>query len=322
MATFVARRLLGLVPLLLLISFGVFLLITLLPGDPARAIAGGTDAQPEEIERVREELHLDDPLLSQYWRWLTGAVTGDLGDSLFDGRSVASEIAQRFPVTVSLVLGGVAFSLLVGIPLGLVAGIRPGTWVDRAATTTSSVGIAMPDFWLAMVLVVVFAVNGVDLGFAEIKLPSIGYTDFGEDPVEWARHLVMPWIAIGFAGAASLARQLRGALVDAMNEDYVRTARAKGLRNSVVVGKHALKNAATPVITILGIQIAYALGGTVIIEQIFAIPGMGSYAFQAVLNRDLPVIQGVVLLSALVFVAINLVVDVVYGLVNPKVRLS
>ena len=315
MGTFILRRLLALIPLLGLISLAVFSLVLLLPGDPAINIAGGERASPAAVAEVRKKLHFDDPFLAQYGRWVSHAAKGDLGKSLYTERSVGSEIRHRFPVTLSVALGAVVVSLLIGIPLGIAAGTRPGTWVDRIATFTSSFGIAMPDFWLALVLVVIFSVK---LRW----LPSISYVGLTDSPREWARHLYMPWFALGLGGAASLARQLRGALIDVLDQDYIRTARAMGIRGRAVIGKHALKNAAMPVVTILGIQIAYLLGGTVIMEQIFSIPGLGAFMLQAITNRDLPIIQGVVLVIAATFIVMNLVVDVVYGFLNPKVRLS
>ncbi len=312
MAAFVARRMVALVPLLLLVSLAVFSLSVLLPGDPARTILG-PGAEQADVRALRAELRLDNPFLERYGRWLADAVQGDLGDSIADQRPVIDEIGSRFPVTLSMVLGGVVVALLIGVPLGYLAGVRRGTWVDRLVTGVSSLGLAMPDFWLAVILVSVFA---VDLGW----LPSIGYVPFGEDPWEWARHLLLPWLAIGIGASATIARQLRGALVDVLDADYIRTAKAKGLRNLSVVGKHAMKNAAMPATTVLGIQIAYLLGGTVIMEQIFGISGMGSYALRALGKRDLPVIQGVALLTALIFVLMNLLVDLAYGWLNPKVR--
>ena len=315
MRSFLIRRVAAIVPLLIIITFAVYALVLLIPGDPARTLAGGIKASPAAIEQIRHQLHLDQPLLAQYWRWLTHAVRGDLGTSLFQHQSVASGIVQRLPLTLSLALGGFVVSILLGLPLGILAGTRPGSVTDRAATVGSSLGIAMPDFWVAIILVVVFAVK------ARI-LPDIGYVGLGTDPWQWFRHLLLPWIALGLAGAATLARQVRGALIDALDQDYVRTARAMGVPERQVVGKLALKNALTPAMTVLGIQFAYLLGGTVIIEQIFSIPGLGAYILQAIDSKDLPVIQGTVLLIAVIFVVVNLLVDLAYGVVNPKVRVS
>jgi peptide/nickel transport system permease protein len=312
---YIARRLLGIIPLLFLISFAVFALVLAVPGDPARTIAGGLDADESRVEEIRAELGLDDSLWQQYTRWLGDVFSGDLGTSLFNDRTVMSELTERFPVTLSVALGAVVFAALFGIPLGLWAGMRPGTFVDRAIGVGTSFGIALPDFFLATALVVVLAVQR-DL------LPSIGYTDFAVDPVDWARHLIMPWIALGVSAAASLARQVRGATMEVLESDYIRTARAKGLSERRVIGKHALKNALTPAMTVLGLQFAYLLGGTFIIESIFSLPGIGQYMLAAITSRDLPVIQGVVLLVAVIFVVTNLVVDVLYGVVNPKVRVE
>jgi peptide/nickel transport system permease protein len=254
-------------------------------------------------------------LVEQYLRWLGAVVSGDLGTSLFNGRTVASELAARFPVTLSLALGAIVFAAVVGIPLGLLAGTRPGSLLDRALGVGTSFGIALPDFFLATAMVVLFAVN-------RNLLPAIGYVDIAESPVEWARHLVMPWIALGVASAASLARQVRGSMIEVLDADYIRTARAKGLGERRVLGRHALKNALTPAMTVLGLQFAYLLGGTFIIESIFALPGIGTYMLAAITSRDLPVIQGVVLLVATIFVFTNLVVDILYGFLNPKVRVT
>jgi peptide/nickel transport system permease protein len=218
-------------------------------------------------------------------------------------------------VTLSLAIGAVVFATLIGLPLGIVAGMRPGSFIDRAIGVGTSFGIALPDFFLGTALVVLFAVN-------RSWLPARGYVDLAVDPWEWFRHLVIPWIALGVSAAASLARQVRGAMIETLEADYVRTARAKGLGERRVIGRHALKNALTPALTVIGLQFAYLLGGTFIIENIFSLPGVGQYMLAAITSRDLPVIQGVVLLVAVIFVLTNLVVDVLYGVVNPKVRVA
>jgi peptide/nickel transport system permease protein len=312
---FVARRLLAAAPLLLLISIVVFSLTFLIPGDPAQTLAGGLHATPDRVEAVRHQLGTDQPVLEQYWRWLTHALTGDLGTSLFSHTSVSTEIGHRFPVTLSLAIGALVVTLLLGVPAGIAAGTRPGGVLDRLVTLGTSTAIAVPDFWLGIMLVIVFAVK--------LKaLPAIGYVAFSDSPVDWATHLYLPWLALGIAGAAPIARQLRGALIDVLGQDYIRTANAKGLPGSVVVLKHALKNAAIAPVTVVGIQFAYLLGGTVILEYIFSIPGMGLYFFNALNGKDLPVIQGVTLVVALTFVILNLTVDVLYAYINPKVRLG
>ena len=228
---------------------------------------------------------------------------------------MAEEIVHRFPVTFSVAIGGILLSLLIGVPLGILAGTRPGSMSDRFATLGSSFGIAMPDFWLAIILVIVLSVN-------RQILPSSGYVDFTDSPTQWAEHLIMPWIALGVAGAAALMRQLRGAIIDTLDQDYIRTARANGLPSRSIIGKHTLKNAAMPAVTVLGIQIAYMLGGTVVMERIFDLPGLGQYALGAIGNADVPVLQGVVIVFAVTFVLMNLVVDIAYAFLNPKIRLS
>jgi peptide/nickel transport system permease protein len=295
---------------------GVYALGLLIPGDPARTLAGGLKADPAEIARIRHQLHLDQPFFAQYWRWVTHAVRGNLGQSLFPPNpSVSSQISSRFPLTLSLALGGLVVSILIGLPVGILAGTRPGSVVDRSATVGSSAGIAMPDFWLGILLAVIFAVK-------LHVLPDLGYVSLTQSPWGWFEHLLMPWFALGIAGGATLARQVRGELIDVLDQDYIRTARALGVPERQVIGRLALKNALTPAMTIVGIQLAYLLGGTVIIEQIFSIPGMGSLIYQAIDTKDLPIIQGVVLLTAVIFVVVNLLVDIGYGLLNPKVRVS
>jgi peptide/nickel transport system permease protein len=314
--SFVVRRLLITIPLLLLISFGVFSLVLILPGNPALTLAGGIHSNPAEVARITRQLHLNEPFWRQYLRWLNGVLHGNLGNSLFTpNESVASGIATRFPVTLFLAVGGTLLSVMIGIPAGILAGVRNGTAPDRLVTVGSSLGVAIPDFWLALLLVIVFAVD-VHI------LPSLGYVEWSTSPWQWFEHLILPWLALGLGGSASVARQVRGALIDTLDQDYMRTAVAKGLSPRAVIGKHALKNALSPAVTVIGIQFGYLLGGTFIIEQIFSLPGIGEYILQAISAKDLPVIQGVVLITATSFVLINLIVDVLYGYLNPKVRLG
>jgi peptide/nickel transport system permease protein len=313
--TFLVRRLLIAVLLLFLISLGVYSLILILPGNPAVALAGGTKATPAEIARITKELHLNEGFFVQYWNWLKAALHGDLGNSLFNNETVSSGIAARFPVTLSIAVGGMVVAILLGVPSGVIAGLRQGSTRDRVVTVGSSIAVAIPDFWLGMLLVIVFAVK---LGW----LPALGYTPITQSPTEWFQDLLLPWLALGIGGSAVIARQVRGALIDTLDQDYMRTAVAKGLGPRMVVGKHALKNALSPAVTVIGIQFGYLLGGTLIIEQIFSLPGLGTYIIQAINDKDIPEIQGVVLVVAASFVLINLVVDVIYAYLNPKIRLS
>ena len=313
--TFVARRLLITVLLLFLISLGVYSLVLIIPGNPAVALAGGTHATPAEIAKITAELHLNQGFFTQYWIWLKAALTGNLGNSLFNHETVASGIAARFPVTLCVAAGGMIIAILIGLPAGIISGLHQGTLRDRGVTVGSSLAVAIPDFWLAMLLIILFAVK---LEW----LPALGYTPFTQSPGEWFQDLLLPWLALGIGGSAVIARQVRGALIDTLDQDYMRTALAKGLSPRMVIGKHALKNALSPAVTVIGIQFGYLLGGTLIIEQIFSLPGLGTYIIQAISDKDIPEIQGVVLVVAVSFIIINLIVDVIYGYLNPKVRLA
>jgi peptide/nickel transport system permease protein len=314
MAAYIGRRLLALPPMLLIISILVFGLSVIIPGDPARTIAG-LSAPQSEVNKISAQLGLNKPVIVQYWNWLIHALHGNLGNSIAQNSPVASELRQRFPVTLSMAAGGLVVIILIGVPLGLIAGTRPGTIRDRTTTLVTSTAISIPDFWLAMVLVVLFAVK-LHL------LPAIGYVGITASPIQWATHLYLPWIALGLAGGATLARQLRSSLIDVLDQDYIRTAEAKGLRRRKIILKHALKNASMVPLTLVGLQFAYLLGGTIILETIFAMPGLGLYFYDGLLAKDLPVIQGVTLVYALTFVIINLIVDVLYGFINPRVRLG
>jgi peptide/nickel transport system permease protein len=315
MLSYIARRLLVIIPLLFIISVFVFMLTQLIPGDPARTVLG-LKATEATVKEKQHELGLDQPAIKQYFTWLGNALHGDLGNSWYHPtESVSDQIRLRLPITVNMALGAMAVTILLGLPLGLLAGTRPQSLADRIVTLWSSASIAMPDFWLAMILIVIFAVK---LQW----LPAISYVDFAQNPWEWFKHLILVWVAIGIPGAASFARQLRGSVIDAMEQDYVRTARAKGLQHRRVVLKHALKNAAMVPVTVLGLQFAYTLGGTVVLERIFAFNGMGAYYFTALDLKDVPIIQGVTLLVAVTFVLVNLVVDVLYAYLNPRVRLG
>lgn len=306
-------RLARLVPTLILVSVATFSLTYLVPGDPAITLAGDAPT-PERIAEIRADLGLDRPAVEQYFEWVRQVAVGDFGHSIYGGADgVTGLILQKLPVDLSLALGGLLVALLVGVPLGIAAAVRRGSWLDRAVTAFTSVSVALPSYWIALLLVLVFA--------AKLRwLPASGYTPLNEDPAAWARGLILPSVAIGLAMTAEIARQLRTALADVLDEQYVRTARAKGLRAWMVIGKHAMKNAAITPLTILGLQIASILGGAVIIEQIFGLPGIGQLAIEAVLQRDIPVLQGVVLTAVLVVVVCNLLVDLSYIWLNPRSR--
>jgi len=311
----ILRRVALAVPIIVLVSFAVFCLSLFLPGDPAVTIAGGADASPERIAEIRAALRLDDPFLVRYGRWLGDAVRLEFGRSLITGRPVAEDLLTKLPVTLSVGATAVLIALLVSLPGGLLAGMRPGSLWDRGIVLSTNLGIAIPSFWLSLMLVLIFAVQ---LGW----LPVLGYVQLSESPQEWLRHIILPAFALSARMAAALTRQLRAALIDVLSSNYVRTAWAKGATTQRVLLVHALKNAALPAITILGLQMSTLVGGSVIIEQIFGLPGMGSFALRGILSRDLPVIQAVTLLYAVVHIGANLLVDLSYGVLNPKVRVS
>ena len=315
MIALIARRLLALIPILLVVTFGVFMLESLVPGTAAITLAGGSNATPQSIAHVRAQLHLNDPLIVQYGRWLWAALHLNLGHSLLSSQTVSGQIAQRLPVTFGLAIAALAVGLLIGVPLGIASGLRPRTVVDHSSRFIAAAGISTPNFVVAEFLVIIFAVN-LHL------LPPSGYTPFTSNPFGWLRDIALPAIALGLGISANIARQLRTSLLDVMRSNFIRTAWAMGGSSRLVVGKHALKNAAIPVITVIGLQMGFLLGGTVVVEQIFAIPGLGMYMIGGITSGDLPIVQGVVLVFVVFAVGMSLLADIGYGLVNPKVRVQ
>lgn len=312
MLRLISSRLVAVLPLLLIATAITFSLIFLIPGDPAHRIAGES-ATPEQVESVRQQLGLDQPVVVQYMHFLTGLLQGDLGTSFTYKAPVLDMIVDRIPVTLSLAVVSVLVALVIGIPAGIVGGSRPGSWQDRVSSVGSTLGVATPNFVLALLLVLLFSMN--------LKmLPATGYAPLSKGLWPWLSHLLLPAIALGVAAAAEIARQLRSSMIDVMQQDYVRTATAKGLPRRTVLVKHALKNAFIPTATVLGMQIAFLLGGTAVIESVFGLKGLGDFAVQAVLSGDLPAIQGVVIFGVLATVVMSLVVDISYGYLNPKTR--
>ena len=311
MTRYLLRRVGQSVVVLFGVSVAVFSIIHLVPGDPVR-LALGTRFDQRTYDALVERAGLDDPVVVQYVNWLGSALTGDLGVSFRSGRPVTELILERLPATLSLAFGAIVVALLIAIPLGLVSALRPRSFVDYVATFVSQAGISIPDFWLAIVAILVFSLT---LGW----LPSSGYVGLTEDPVEWARHLVLPAVVVGTVSGAILTRFVRSSALEALGEDYTRTARAKGLPRRVVIGRHVLRNALVPVVTVTGIQLAYLLSGVVIVEVVFAWQGLGQLALQAVETRDYPLLQGAVLLFAVFFLVVNLVVDLLYAVVDPRI---
>ena len=304
MLQYAGKLLAGLVPTLLIVAILVFGFVHLLPGDPAR-LAAGPDATPETVDLVRQDLGLDRPLPEQFVRFVGGALTGDFGRSLRTKRPVATEIAERFLPTLWLTLASMSWSVAFGMTIGVLSAVWRNRWPDRLGMTLAVSGISFPAFALGMVLMEVFAVQ---LNW----LPTVG--------ADSLRHYVLPSLTLGAAVAAIMARFTRSSFVDILQEDYIRTARAKGLGESVVVVKHGLRNALIPVVTMMGLQFGFLLGGSIVVEVVFNWPGLGRLLVDAVSMRDYPVIQALVLLFSLEFILINLAVDVLYGLINPAIR--
>lgn len=310
----ILRRLVMVLPMMVIASFLTFSLILLIPGDPAVRIAGET-ATAEQVAAVATDLGLDKPFLAQYGNFVSGAVTGDLGTSYTYHVSVSTMLADRLPVTLSLTAVALLFALLVGIPVGVIAGRYSGRFPDRIATGLTALGLAVPSFVLGLLMVQMFAID-------RQWFPATGYRPMSDGLGEWFARLVLPGLALGSVVAAEIARQLRASVADTMRQDYMRTATAKGLRAPTKLFKHSMRNALMPVVTVLGMQIAYLLGGTAVVEAVFGISGLGDFAVQAVLGRDLPAIQGIMLFAVMATLVMSLLVDISYGYLNPKVRRS
>jgi peptide/nickel transport system permease protein len=334
MLRFVVRRLLLLIPILIGVSILVFAWIRALPGSPAESLLG-EHATPQAVAQIRHQYGLDEPVYVQYWDYLKTITSGNLGTSIATTRTVTYEIGHRFPATVELALAAMIFALTLGIPLGFLSAKKYGSWFDHGSLVASLIGISIPIFFLGLLLKYVFAVR---LGW----LPSIGREDVlatrphptnfylldaiinGDPGAFWdtIKHLILPAIALGSIPLAIVTRITRAAVLDVQNEDYVRTARAKGLPPRVVDSRHILRNALLPISTIIGLQTGLLLSGAVLTETVFAWPGVGSWLKDAIFNRDYPVLQGGILFLAVVFVVVNLIVDLSYAIINPRIRLS
>lgn len=314
MLRFVIGRLLAVVPVLLVVSCVVFLILRLAPGDPAAVIAGSS-ATNADIEQIRSKLGLDRSLPVQFGIWMGQVLQGDLGYSYFMNKPVTELIAQRLEPTASLALGTILLAILIAVPLGTIAAWQMGGWVDRALSALSVAGFSIPVFVTGYVLIYLFSIS-LDW------LPVQGYAPLGGRGglAAWASHLILPWIALSIIYVALIARITRSSVSEALTEDYIRTARAKGLHDRVVLIRHALRNAAVPIVTVIGIGVALLIGGVVVTETVFAIPGLGSLTVDVVLNRDFPVIQGLVMFFALSYVLINFLVDLSYLVLDPRIR--
>lgn len=309
----VLRRLLASVPLLFAVSALTFALVSLVPGDPARTIVG-QHATQDEYQRVRDQLGLDESLPVQYWQWLERAVQGDLGHSLFSGEAVTTVLGNRLPVSLSLIVAGTLVSGIIGVALGVLSA-RRGGFLVKAVDVLSLLGLAVPAFWLALVLIAVFA---VELGW----FPATGYVPLADDPGEWARSLALPVLSLALSAVAIIAKQTRDSVLDTAGRDFVRVMEANGFRPRSILFRHVLRNAALPVVTVLGVVLVNLLAGTIFVETVFAMPGLGGATQQATVQHDIPVIQGVVLVMTGMVVAVNLLVDLAYGRLDPRVRAS
>jgi peptide/nickel transport system permease protein len=309
---YVLRRLLQAVPVLLLASIAIFLMLRLIPGDPAIVILG-SDARPEQIAAIREQLHLNDALPLQYLAWLGQVAQGDLGYSYRTHYPVADLIVGKLPATLELTVAAFVVALLIGLPLGTLAAVRPDSWIARATSWYAGLGVAIPSFWLGILL-------SLFVGLYLKWLPPSGYAPLWPDPVAGLRYLILPALTLGIGISAILTRYMRASLLDVLHREYVATARAKGLRERQVVVAHAVKNALIPVVTVIGLQLGAFMGGAVITESIFDWPGVGRAFWTAVSNRDYNVVQATVLFVVLAFVLINLLTDLVYAYLNPRIR--
>lgn len=314
MSRYLVRRLLLTIPVLFFVSLIVFSLITLIPGDPARIMLG-EEASKEALEALRKEMGLDRPAHVRYLLWLSHVARGDLGRSVRDGRPVLDTLLLKLPVTVELAITSLLVAWAIAVPAGVVAAWKQRTALDYAATTVALAGLSIPNFWLGIMMIYLLAVN--------IRLlPPSGYVEPWIDPVRNLKLMVMPSVVLGTALAALVMRQLRSSMLEVLGTDYIRTARAKGLGNVAMLLHHAMKNAMIPVVTVMGLQLSGLLGGAVITETIFAVPGLGRLTIESILTRDYPMVQGVVLFAALAVVATNLIVDLLYAVLDPRIRLG
>ena len=333
MVTFIGRRILQLIPVLLGVSLVVFFMVRAIPGDPAQILLGQT-ATPEAVEEVRTRLGLDKPVVVQYLLFLRDAATGDLGDSLVEGKPVTTALLEKFPATLELALAALLFAVVIGVPVGVISAVRQYSLLDRITSVVALTGVSMPIFWLAMILVVVFTVNLELLPFPGRVGNEVSFTSYTgvytvdtlitfNFPAFWdvLKHLILPAVALGTIPMAVVTRMTRSSMLEVMNEDYVRTARAKGVVPWRVVFRHALRNAMLPTVTVIGLQFGLLMSGAILTETIFTWNGIGQFAIQSIDGRDYAGIQGVVLYGAVFFVLINLLVDVLYAVLDPRVRL-
>lgn len=319
MQTYVIRRLLILVPVLLGISIVVFVIMRLLPGDVAAMILSGPDgessASPEALQTLRRNLGLDQPLHMQYLNWITGLVRLDAGQSLWSQRPVFQEVGERLPLTIELAVLALAISLTIALPLGILSALKQDTWIDYVFRVVSIGGLALPSFWIGTLTIL-----ALSLWFS--YTPPLGYVRPTQDLWKNLQQLIWPALVIGYNNAAIVSRMTRSTMLEVLRDDYVRTARAKGLDMRTILVRHAFRNAVLPVMTIAAIQLGHLLGGAVLMETIFTLPGIGRFLIDAIFRRDYPVVQTIIVLMGVLFVSLNLLVDLLYGALDPRIRYS
>jgi peptide/nickel transport system permease protein len=312
MRGYVIKRILATIPVMAVVAVFVFGLLRLTPGDPAAVIAGDY-ANPKDVERIREKLGLNEPLYTQFGLWMSQLSRGDLGTSIFSGLPVTDLIVQRLEPTMSLTVLTMIIAISVAIPLGTLAAWKSGTWIDRGVMVFAVLGFSLPVFWLGFLLIYAFAM--------QLSIfPVQGYVGLSQGLLPFLKHLILPALTLGLVYTALIARMTRASLIEVLQEDYVRTAYAKGVRSGSVLIRHALKNAALPVVTIIGVGFALLIGGAVVTESVYAIPGLGRLTVDAILHRDYPVIQGMILVVSAMYVLVNLMVDLSYALLDPRIR--
>ncbi|HIQ05670.1 MAG TPA: ABC transporter permease [Anaerolineae bacterium] len=332
MGQYIARRLLALIPVLLGVSILVFSLVRMIPGDPV-VVMLGERARPEDIARVREEMGFNRPIYIQYVEWLGRVLRGDLGTSIINRTPVMSELKQRLPATIEMILAGMLIGVTIGVSVGILSAIKQNSWLDIASMFGALIGVSMPIYWLALVLIYALAVNRKIFppsARLDVELVVVRHTGFMLIDtllmndfklfLNAVWHLILPSFVLSTVIMPILARLTRSSMLEVLRQDYVRTARAKGLREQVVIIRHALKNALLPVITVIGLQLGGLLGGALLTETIFSWPGMGLWTYRAILGRDYPIVQGAVLISATIYVFVNLVVDISYAYLDPRIR--
>ncbi len=314
MSKYIFQRILMMIPVLFFVTILIFSLIHLTPGDPAQMILG-QEASPEALHNLRHKLGLDKPLSVQYFDWINDVIRGDLGNSVRDNRSVAQTIFKKIPITLELAFLGIIISIIIAIPAGIIAAVKKGTWFDYSGTLIALGGVSMPSFWVGIMLVYLFAVK-LDI------LPPSGYVSPGEDLSENLKLMIMPSLSLGIRMAAVTMRMMRSSLLEVLQKDYIRTAEAKGLPRLTLIIKHAVRNSLISVVTVVGLQITAFLGGAVITETIFAIPGFGRLIVQSIFNRDFPMLQGSILIMSAMVIFVNILVDLSYSYLDPRIKIG